>query len=104
MIGTIELFEALKTRFGEEEAKVIVKEIEKIETGVEAKVDKAVELKTEVLKNDIKSLKEHIDLTFATKEDIANSKADMIKWMFIFWIGQVAVIAGLLAYFFHLNK
>jgi hypothetical protein len=23
----------------------------------------------------------------ATKEDVANAKADMIKWMFIFWIG-----------------
>ena len=27
-------------------------------------------------------------------EKIANSKADMIKWMFIFWIGNVITIIG----------
>jgi len=30
----------------------------------------------------------------ATKEDVANAKADMIKWMFIFWIGQIAATFG----------
>ncbi|MDR0793943.1 MAG: hypothetical protein LBE82_11590 [Chitinophagaceae bacterium] len=32
---------------------------------------------------------------FVTKE-IANSKADIIKWMFIFWIGQIAVLTGII--------
>jgi hypothetical protein len=43
----------------------------------------------------------------ATKEDIASTKeyiakveARLTMRMFYFWIGQVAVIAGLLAYFF----
>ncbi|MCK5146229.1 hypothetical protein KAR48_05705 [bacterium] len=31
---------------------------------------------------------------------ISESKSDMIKWMFIFWIGQVAVILGVLFAFF----
>ncbi len=42
----------------------------------------------------------------ATKEDlakletkIAESKADTIKWMFIFWIGQIAVTFGLILLF-----
>lgn len=30
----------------------------------------------------------------ATKEDLANVKSDIIKWMFIFWIGQIAVTLG----------
>ena len=41
---------------------------------------------------------------FLTKDDkielikeIKESKADMIKWMFIFWIGQIAV--GVVMYF-----
>ncbi len=40
---------------------------------------------------------------FLTKEDkvelvekIESTKADIIKWMFIFWIGQVAVTFGLI--------
>ena len=36
----------------------------------------------------------------ATKVDLANTRTDLIKWMFIFWMGQIAIIAGLLAYFF----
>jgi hypothetical protein len=45
--------------------------------------------------------------TLATKEDIANlqkqiseAKADNIKWMFIFWIGQVGTILGIIFIFF----
>jgi hypothetical protein len=25
----------------------------------------------------------------ASREDLANTKSDLIKWMFVFWIGQV---------------
>lgn len=32
----------------------------------------------------------------ATKEDLANVKSDIIKWMFIFWIGQIAVTLGII--------
>lgn len=44
--------------------------------------------------------------TFATKQDIAKlevkiaeSKADTIKWMFIFWIGQIAATFGFILLF-----
>lgn len=48
--------------------------------------------------------------TFATKEDlireisevkleVQKSRADMIKWMFIFWISQAGVMFGFLHYF-----
>ena len=47
----------------------------------------------------------------ATKEDIARldvkiaeTKAELIKWMFIFWVGQIAVMAGILAYFFNVKN
>ena len=33
-------------------------------------------------------------------EKIATSKSDIIKWMFIFWLGQVTVILGILFVFF----
>ena len=42
----------------------------------------------------------------ATKEDIANlrtetkeMKSEMIKWMFIFWVGQMAVTFGFILLF-----
>ena len=50
----------------------------------------------EILRNEMHNL-------FATKKDIASlevkiveTKSEMIKWMFIFWIGQVAVTVGLI--------
>lgn len=30
--------------------------------------------------------------------ELTELRADLIKWSFLFWIGQVAVIAGLLAF------
>jgi hypothetical protein len=36
----------------------------------------------------------------ATKIDLANTRADLIKWMFIFWIGQVATTLGIVFLFF----
>ncbi len=93
-MASIELFEALKTRFGEQEAKIIVKEIEKIETGIETKVEKAFDRKKDVLatKEDISLLKEDIA---DVRTEMQTIKADIIKWMFIFWIGQLAAFIGI---------
>jgi hypothetical protein len=30
-----------------------------------------------------------------TKEDLVNAKADIIKWMVIFWVGQLAAMAAI---------
>jgi len=38
-------------------------------------------------------------MRMVTKTDLANAKADMIKWMFVFWITQTLTILGVLAYF-----
>ncbi|MFQ6013905.1 MAG: hypothetical protein ACE5NP_00500 [Anaerolineae bacterium] len=32
--------------------------------------------------------------------ELANTRADLIRWMFIFWVGQVATILGILFVFF----
>ncbi|HXH17602.1 MAG TPA: hypothetical protein VNJ07_00860 [Chitinophagales bacterium] len=85
IISEIELFEALSQQLGAEKAKTLVKY-------VEAKVDKRMEENTSV---------------FATKEDLARlegkltvklteTKAEIIKWMFIFWVGSVGVLSGIM--------
>ena len=58
---------------------------------------------TEFMENHIeKSFEKEID-RLATKEDllkldvkISDSKAEIIKWMFIFWIGQVVVTLAII--------
>ena len=77
IVSEIKLYELLKAKLGEKEAEAFVEILEK-------KVDRKFE--------DAK-------LTIATKEDLANTKVDLIKWMVGFWIAQMAAIIGL-----YLNK
>ncbi len=77
-VAEIELYEILKGKLGEKEAKILVEYIE-------AKVEKKLEGKQDIL---------------ATKVDLANVKADIIKWMFIFWVGQIGAIIAILQIFF----
>jgi hypothetical protein len=32
------------------------------------------------------------------RQEIATARVDLLKWSFLFWIGQVAAIAGMLAF------
>ena len=42
-----------------------------------------------------------ITLEFArVRQEMAEMKADLIRWMFLFWVGQVAVVFGILFAFF----
>ncbi len=38
-------------------------------------------------------------LHLVTKVDLANTKTDLIKWMFVFWIGQIAATFGFILLF-----
>lgn len=72
-ISTIEMYNILKGKLGENEAKALTEY-------VESKVEKTFDKEKDVL---------------ATKEDLAYAKSDIIKSMFIFWIGQIAVTLGI---------
>jgi len=43
-------------------------------------------------KKDILATKDDIA---TVRKEIAESKSDMITWMFVFWIGQLAATAGI---------
>ncbi len=77
IVSEIELFEALAKELGREKAKSLVEY-------VEHKVDKRLEERTNV---------------FATKEDIANAKVEILRWTFGFFIVIMLAILGL--YFKH---
>lgn len=44
------------------------------------------------VKADTKRKKE----TLATKIDLAETKSEILRWMFIFWIGQIGVLSGII--------
>ena len=82
-ISDIQLFQILKQKMGEQEAEALV-------TFVDHKIKDNNESNLNILatKADIGELKVEMS---NLEVKIADSKAEMIKWMFIFWIGQVAV-------------
>ena len=90
-------------KFPEIKAREYIIEIKKAEERLEEKVEKEIEKKIEDKKGVIVA---EIDTKFAAMETkIAESKADMIKWMFIFIMGQIFIQTGLiiiiLKIFFH---
>ncbi len=97
-MSTLELnvYEILKTKFGEKEAKVV---IEYFEAKAEEKINQKKDLF--ITQSDKGKLltKEDAFNIFATKEDLANVKSDMIKWMFIFWITQMISLFAFMLYF-----
>ena len=84
-ISITKLYELLTTKIGKEPA-------ENLTLYIEEKISDELEKKTSIL---------------ATKEDIAivqkemvNMKADIIKWSFLFWIGQVGATIGIILLLF----
>lgn len=91
----IQLFQILKEKLGEKEAEALVNFVDS-----KLKENNEANLKVLATKEDIAKL------TMSTKEDtakldlkISESKADMIKWMFIFWTGSIlTTLGGLFAF------
>ncbi len=77
----LEVYEILKNRFSDKEA---AKVIEFFEAKAEEKYSQ---------KKDVLAAKEDIGIV---RKEIAEAKSDTIKWMFIFWIGQLAATAGII--------
>lgn len=68
----LQVYELFKNRFSETEARLIVEYFE-------AKAEEKYQQKKDIL---------------ATKQDVSEAKADIIKWSFVFWIGTVVTILG----------
>jgi hypothetical protein len=77
----LKIYEIFKARFSEQEAASV---IEYFEQKAEQKY---------IENKDVLTTKEDIG---QLKKEIEASKSDIIKWMFIFWIGQMAAIFGLI--------
>ena len=92
----LKVYEIFKSRFSEEEAITIM---EYFDIKAKAIVAEKMEGNQSLQNKDMESLQKVIHTVFASKADLTDTKADIIKWMFIFWIGQVAVTFGLILIF-----
>ena len=72
--ATIRLYEMLKPKLVDQEARMFIQHFEE-------SFDERFAGKLDLL---------------ATKVDIAETRADIIKWMFIFWVGQIATVIAIM--------
>ena len=84
----IELYDKIRGRLSDEGARELIRFVEaKVDNGFQARLD------TLATKSDIAALKQDIsDL----RVEIARTESRLIKWMFIFLIGQAAAIISVI--------
>ena len=63
-------------------------------------------LKDEVrsLDNDVKTISEKLTViqsNYCTKEQVTAEKTEILKWMFVFWVGQLAALLGMVYLILH---
>ncbi len=85
-VAELKAYEVFKNKFGERDAETIFEFFEA------AKSDSVSSKQVDDRLVDFKNI-------FSTKEDLANVKSDMIKWMFIFWASQLVAMFAFLKFF-----
>lgn len=105
----LKLYEMLKPKLGQEEARSLLTHIDEVHRdtlqqalqGLATKEDLA-DLRQEIakeianLRQEIGNVRQEIGKEIGNvRQEIANVRSDLLKWMFVFWIGQVGVISGI---------
>ena len=82
-MSTLEIstYEALKNKLGEQEAKTLLEYIDKKSGITEDRADKRYATDDKV------------------KFYISEAKTEIVRWMFLFWVGQMAAMIGLILLF-----
>ncbi|MGB9606083.1 MAG: hypothetical protein ACPL88_09440 [Bryobacteraceae bacterium] len=100
MPTVLELYETLKPRLGEEEARWLVEFIEgSVERGAATKEDllrTETTLREEIARVEGKLREEIAQVQGNLREEIHNARADLIKWSFPFWVGNIAVLSAIM--------
>lgn len=87
-ISITKLYDLLSTKIGKEGA-------ENLTNFIEYKIVEELESKTQILatRDELHQVESRLE------RKISESKVDMIKWMFIFWVGQVVATFGFILLF-----
>ena len=105
--NSLKVFEKLRPAFDEKQATAVAEAIdEALETNNDVLLDKFDERwdKFEAkIDAKINSLRAELDVKIADLKSefnvkIADLRADLIKWMFLFWVGQVAVVFAIVKF------
>ncbi len=89
---------ALREKLGDEGVDSLIDLINQSQTDQKAEILEIVEEKFERrLSEEMGKLRQEIA---EVKVEMHQTKSELIKWMFIFWIGQIGMILGILFAFF----
>lgn len=95
----IDIYEMLEARLGKEDAKAFVKAVESAidDSSMRKKIEIEEKLTHELVTREL------FEERMARMEDrierrLAENRAEIIKWMFIFWCGQLGAIAAFLKF------
>lgn len=89
IVNTLKIFEELKSGLDEKQAKAVAEAIEKSLEEYEEKQKGFLATKEDLSK-------EISRLEIKTEQ----AKSELIKWMFIFWIGQIGVLTAIFGVIF----
>jgi hypothetical protein len=96
---TARLYQLLSEKLGNDTTEAMFKYIDnKTERAVESTIQTlATKGDLAILKADLLVVKNDLGTAkYELARDISESKAEMIKWMFIFWVGQFAGIGAVI--------
>jgi hypothetical protein len=103
---TARLYKLLSEKLGNDTTEAIFKYIDnKTERSVESVIktlstkDDLANLRKEMGDNFSNVKDEIANIKYDLRKDIAEAKADNIKWMFIFWVGQIGATLAILLLF-----
>ena len=82
--------EALRARLGDQAAKELVDLINESNRTVKESI---------IITTGDRYERRLVEVKGDLEKQIAETRTDVIKWMFIFWVGQIAVMFGFLSYF-----
>ncbi|MCI4624618.1 MAG: hypothetical protein L3V56_01515 [Candidatus Magnetoovum sp. WYHC-5] len=88
MVKTLELYNALKDKIGEEGTRVIIEAFDEVAQKGHANLA----TKEDLLKLEL-TLRAEIE---KSRIEIEKSKSDLLRWMFIFWASQIGLIIALI--------
>jgi hypothetical protein len=90
MIDTLHTYDTLKEgEIPDRQARAMTLAIKNAESDI------ALDVKT-VIDRRFEEFYRYLDSKFATKVELAQTETRLVRWMFLFWVGQLAVMAGLI--------
>ncbi len=110
-VSTVRIYDTLKSHLGEADARQFIEYLEGLMHEARGELVTKGDLKVELallrtdLEKQIGDLRADLEKQIANlrtelKTDVAEAKVDLIKWMFLFWVGQVAAVFGLIKFLF----